>query len=97
GAIVRAGLDGVRQGLECPPILSRDPASLTDEELAEYGAPTMPGTLEEALESLHQDEIARGWFPPLLYESYVGVKRAELSLLEGLDHDEVCRRYVAAY
>ncbi len=97
GAIVRAGLDGVRRGLECPPILSRDPANLTAKELAEYGAVTMPGTLEEALESLNRDETARRWFPPLLYESYLGVKRAELSLMEGLDDEEVCRRYVESY
>ncbi|MDQ6817168.1 MAG: glutamine synthetase family protein, partial [Actinomycetota bacterium] len=67
GAIVRAGLEGVRQRLERPPILSLDPSSLTAAELSEYGAPTMPATLAEALGRLHEDETARGWFPPLLY------------------------------
>jgi glutamine synthetase len=95
--MVYAGLDGIRQRLECPAILSRDPAELTDSELAEYRLGTIPTTLEEALDSLEQDETARGWFPPLLYESYAGMKRAELKLCEGLDIDEVCRRYVESY
>ena len=97
GAMVYAGLDGIGQSLECPPILTRDPAELTDSELAEYRVGTIPTTLENALDSLEKDETARGWFPPLLYESYAGMKRAELQLCEGLDIDEVCRRYVESY
>jgi glutamine synthetase len=97
GVLVRAGLDGVRQALECPPILRDDPAALSPEELRQFGAPVMPGSLSEALDRLHEDETARGWLPPLLYDSYVGVKRAELSLLDGLDDAEICRRYADAY
>lgn len=97
GAIVHAGLEGVREGLECPPILDRDPASLSGAELADYGAATMPTSLKDALECLESDETARGWLPALLYDTYVAVKRAELSVVEGLDDDEICRRYAAAY
>lgn len=97
GAIVRAGVDGVRQSLACPPILDGDPSALSAAELAEYGAAALPASLGGALECLHDDETARRWLPPLLYESYVGVKRAELTLLEGLDQNEICRRYAAVY
>jgi glutamine synthetase len=97
GAIVHAGLDGVRQGMECPPILDRDPSSLSSAEMAHYGVATMPTSLGDALECLHNDETARGWLSPLLYATYIAVKRAELSLTEGLDHDTICRRYAAVY
>jgi len=33
----------------------------------------------------------------LLYEAYVGVKRAELRAVAGLDVSEVCRRYAEIY
>jgi glutamine synthetase len=94
---VHAGLSGVRERLECPPILDRDPANLSSAELAHYGAATMPTSLTDALACLHNDDTARGWLPALLYDTYVAVKRAELSLVEQLDQDEICRRYAAAY
>jgi glutamine synthetase len=97
GTIVRAGLDGVRQGLECPPILARDPSDMSAAELADYDVAAMPGSLEQALACLQEDEVARGWLPPLLYETYIGVKRDELGSVAGLDQDEICERYVAAY
>ncbi len=97
GALARAGLDGIRRRLEDPPILDRDPTLLTEPELAGYGAPELPQSLDEALEALERDGVARRWLPPLLHETYVGVKRAELAIVDGLDDADICRRYAAAY
>jgi glutamine synthetase len=57
----------------------------------------LPASLDEALEALDGDERARVWLPPVMYESYVAVKRAEISLVEGLDPAEACRMYAGAY
>jgi len=97
GAIVRAGLDGVRTGLPAPPILDRDPASLQGAEAARYGVGGWPATLADSLRALAEDGTVRGWMTPLLYDAYVGVKRAELQAVADLDADEVCRRYAAVY
>jgi len=97
GAIIRAGLDGVRSRLDTPPILERDPATLDEREAATYGVGAQPSSLEESLQALAEDETARGWMPPELYEAYVGVKRAELEAVAGLDISEVCRRYASIY
>ena len=97
GAIVRAGVRGVREGLAVPPILDRDPAELDEAEAARYGVGALPGSLDEALGALAADEIVRGWMPPLLYDAYVAVKRAELEAVAGLDLEEVCGRYAAVY
>jgi glutamine synthetase len=97
GAIVRAGLAGLRESLLAPPILDRDPAGLDAAEAARYGVGALPGSLEDALSALAADEVARGWLAPLLYDAYVGVKRAELQGVAGLDVSEVCGRYAAIY
>ena len=97
GAVVRAGLDGLRGALPTPPILDRDPAQLDAAEAERYGVGALPASLEDALRALDEDEIARGWMAPLLYEAYVGIKRAELQAVAGLDVSEVCRRYAAIY
>jgi glutamine synthetase len=97
GAIVRAGLEGLRARLPAPPILERDPAELDDAEAARYGVGAMPPSLGDSLEALEKDESVRSWMKPLLYEAYVGVKRSELQAAEGLDASEVCERYAAIY
>lgn len=97
GAIVRAGLDGVRAELPAPPILDRDPALLDEAEAEAFGVGALPASLEDSLQALAEDATVRGWMTPLLYEAYVGVKRAELEAVAGLDLGEVCRRYAAVY
>jgi glutamine synthetase len=97
GAIVRAGLDGLRAELPAPPILDRDPAALEGADATRFGVGALPQSLGEALDALAGDEVARDWMAPLLYDAYVGVKRAELQETETLDSHEVCRRYAAIY
>ncbi len=97
GAIVRAGLEGVRAGLPTPPILDRDPAELDAGEAERYGVGALPASLEDALRALAEDETARAWLGPTLYDAYVGIKRAELAAVADLDVSEVCRRYAGLY
>jgi glutamine synthetase len=99
GAIVKAGLEGVRAQLPAPPILDRDPARLDDEQAERFGVGALPQTLEESLTALEEDETARAWMTPLLYDAYVSVKRAEISAAKDLDLDlqGLCRRYAAIY
>ncbi len=97
GAIVRAGLDGVLARLPAPPVLDRDPASLSELEAARYGVGALPRSLEESLEALARDATVRGWMTPLLNEAYLAVKRSELEAVGSLDLAEVCRRYADVY
>jgi glutamine synthetase len=97
GAIIRAGLDGIRRGLPAPPILDRDPNALEEAEAERYGLGALPATLEDALDALAGDEAARGWLSPLLYDAYVGVKHSELRMAEELELDDLCRRYADIY
>ncbi len=97
GAILRAGLEGVRARLPTPPILDRDPARLDAGEAERYGVGALPDSLDAALGALAADDDARGWMSPLLYDAYVGVKRAEIDAVADLDLGEVCRRYAEIY
>ena len=97
GAIVRAGLEGVRAELPAPPILDRDPAQLDAEDAQRFGVGALPATLERSLRALADDGTVRGWMTPLLYDAYVSVKHAELDAARDLDLEELCRRYAAIY
>jgi glutamine synthetase len=97
GAIVLAGVDGVRSQLPAPPILDRDPALLDAEDAARFGVGALPVGLSDALQALAEDEVARGWLSPLLYDAYTSIKRAELDAADGWDLEELCRRYAEIY
>jgi len=97
GAIVRAGLDGVRGELPAPPLLDRDPALLGEAEASRFGVGGLPVSLDDALRALADDGTARSWLSPQLYDAYVGVKRAEIDAAAELNLDELCARYAAIY
>lgn len=97
GAIVRAGIEGIRAGLECPPILDCDPAELDAAEAARFGVGAMPESLEQSLQALEQDAVARAWLSPLMLNAYTSLKRAEIDGVAQFDLEGRCRRYASAY
>lgn len=97
GAIVLAGLEGVRADLEPPPLLERDPATLDAQEARRFGVGELPATLEGALAALAADERARGWMPPLMHEAYLAVKRSEIDAARSAEPAELCARYAGIY
>jgi glutamine synthetase len=97
GAIVRAGLDGIRAGLPAPAILDRDPSELEPAEAKRYGVGALPTSLADSLRALAEDATARAWMTPLMYEAYVAVKRAEIEATADWDVEELCRRYATVY
>jgi glutamine synthetase len=97
GAIVHAGLDGVQRELAPASVLDRDPALLDDAQSRAYGVGALPSSLAEALQALADDEAARGWMGPLLYDAYVAVKRAEVEAATDVELDELCGRYASIY
>ncbi|HEX5852213.1 MAG TPA: glutamine synthetase family protein [Solirubrobacteraceae bacterium] len=97
GALVRAGLDGVRSGLPAPEILERDPSELEGADAERFGVGALPRSLEEAMGALEEDETARLWMGPLLHDAYASVKRAEIEAARGVEVEELCARYGAIY
>jgi glutamine synthetase len=95
--LVRAGLEGVRAGLAAPPIVEGDPASMSEDERARLGLRRLPQTLDLALEALARDGVVSGWFTPAFLETYHGMKRQEIAMLEGLDPAAMLARYAEVY
>ncbi len=97
GALVRAGLEGLRAGLELPPACETDPADLSDDQRSAMGIVTLPATLPEAMEVFVSDERAVGWLPDTMRESYLDVKRAEQSLAAAESDEDNAIRYRRVY
>ncbi len=96
-AIVRAGLEGIKAGLDSPPLVSGDPEQMSEAEKAELGLKRLPETLPAALDTFLADETVTGWFAPAFVETFVGVKRHEAERLAGLDPAAICDLYGKLY
>jgi glutamine synthetase len=97
GALVWAGLDGVRRRLRLPPEDERSFWDMTEAERREAGARRLPGSLDEALGLLAASDTARGWFGDELFDVYLRFKRAELRAIDGLSPADICAKYAEIY
>jgi glutamine synthetase len=79
--MVSAGLDGVTA--------CRDITLLAPQPL--------PASLGAALDALERSEVAAKALGEPVLAAYLQFKRAEIASLEGMDEDEICRRYAEVY
>lgn len=97
GAIVWAGLSGIRAGLDTPEPTDGDPAALPDDARAARAIARLPGSLEAALDRLEADAELRAAMGAELHAAYLAHKRFEGGLMKDVAPDEQCRRYRLAY
>lgn len=97
GALIRAGLAGIRDDLPLPPAVDVDPATVPESDWEGKGISALPRSLPEALQAWREDQEAWSWFPPLMRESYLSVKSAEIAKVEGLTDEEICALYSSVY
>ncbi|MFF5204528.1 glutamine synthetase family protein [Streptosporangium sp. NPDC000396] len=72
GAVIHAGLDGIRRELDPGEAVNVDPATLP-----EGTVPRLPATLDEALDALEADDVLMRALGPLRSSAYLAVKRSE--------------------
>ena len=84
GAVIYAGLDGLRRALPLSVSGTAAPASL-------------PSSLDAALDRLAANDVAGQWFGPVHRDAYLRFKRAEAEKMAPLSPAELCTRYAEIY
>ncbi|MCA9910652.1 MAG: glutamine synthetase [Anaerolineae bacterium] len=77
GALIAAGLDGVRRELSPGEPTLVDPGNYSDAERKKLGIKRYPTSLNETVDALEQDKVLTSALGPLLTASYTAVKRLE--------------------
>ncbi|MGE0726083.1 MAG: glutamine synthetase [Alphaproteobacteria bacterium] len=95
GALVRAGIQGVRDRLPPDAPLDGDPAEVAAVELARRGIERLPTSLGQALDRL--EARGRDLLPAALADLFLIVKREEVAMLADLPAQEVADRYRAVF
>jgi glutamine synthetase len=97
GAVVHAGVEGIRKGMRLAAPPHRTIWEMTEEQRRERGIAALPGSLQQALDILTADETVCGWLGPELLNAYVRLKKSEIAAADGQSDEAICARYAAAY
>src|SRR5580704_1456705 len=85
GAVIQAGLDGIRRKLDPGDAVNVDPATLSDAEREARGVRRLPDSLRAALDALAADDLLMAALGPLRRQAYLAVKRSEVADFAGHD------------
>jgi glutamine synthetase len=97
GALVWAGVDGIRNKRALPEMSERSFWDMSEVEREAAGVRPLPRSLEEALDLLAGSSAAVEWFGPEFLQVYLRFKRAELRVVDGLSPAAICARYAEIY
>jgi glutamine synthetase len=85
GAVIHAGLDGIRNQLDPGRPVEVDPATLSRTTRKRRAINRLPASLGEALDALEADELLMEALGPLRRTAYLSVKRAEVAAFTARD------------
>lgn len=84
GATIAAGLDGIRRGLTPPAATTIDPGNFSEAERQQRGIDRLPSTLGEAIDHLKQDKHLLNALGTELAQSFLAVRQAEWTAMQGM-------------
>ncbi len=90
GAVIHAGLDGIRRKLDPGEAVNVDPAVLTDAERSARGIHRLPDSLGAALDALEADTLLMDSLGDLRRRAYLAVKRSEAAAFAEMDIAREC-------
>ena len=97
GAVIAAGLDGIREQLQLGKPVQQDPGYLSEGEHNEYNIAPLPSSLSDALFHLKNDAVVMRALGNELARAYIGVKNAEWDALENLTLEEEVQLLLEKY
>jgi len=97
GALIAAGLDGIKNRIDPGEPQEIDPGNYSDEERERRGIRRLPTSLDEALDELERDTVLVEALGPLLATSYVAVKRNEAAFFKDKSAEEETHQHFYKY
>lgn len=85
GAVIAAGIDGIKQEMELEKPVQEDPGNILEE--IDYKIKSLPSKLENAIGELEKDRVIMDAMGEKLSKAYIAVKKAELEVIQNLNFD----------
>ncbi|MEM9107534.1 MAG: glutamine synthetase family protein [Pseudomonadota bacterium] len=87
-AVIRAGLEGLKQGLPSPDNIEQDPATIDPAIRSELALRHLPTALDEVLSEENTEHIGR-WIGPDLAEAYASCRRNDARHAAEIDSEKL--------
>ncbi|HEY9635949.1 MAG TPA: glutamine synthetase family protein [Coleofasciculaceae cyanobacterium] len=97
GAVIAAGLDGVRHCLELGESAAVDPGYMTEAELSTHGIDRLPTNLEQSIMQLSNDNVLLDALGTELAQAYLAVRKAEWEAMKDLEMEEEVKLLLERY
>ncbi len=97
GAVIAAGLDGVRHCLELGESVAVDPGRMSESERSTQGIELLPTNLGESIEQLSSDKVLLDALGPELAQAYLAVRKAEWEAMKDLELEEEVKLLLERY
>lgn len=96
-AMLRAGLDGIKNKIEPCEAIERNIYHMTDDDLSESGVEKLPANLHEALVELSKDQVIKDALGEHVYNNYMKAKSLEWQEYTTLVHPWEVGKYIKIY
>lgn len=97
GAVIAAGLDGVRCHLDPGEPISVDPGNLPEAVRRQRGIDPLPGNLGEAIAHFRNNETLLNALNPQLSQAFLAVRKAEWEAMKDLELAEEVKLLLERY
>lgn len=97
GAVIAAGLDGVRRNLDPGEPVAIDPGNMPEEERKAQGIDPLPNNLGDAIAQLRQDKVLLDALGPELAQAYLAVRSAEWEAMKDMELEEEVKLLLERY
>ncbi|WP_179404254.1 glutamine synthetase family protein [Burkholderia guangdongensis] len=97
GALLAAGIDGLRTRRTLPALVNVEPGTIPEAEYERYGMSVLPGDLAAAMAAFGRDDVLRATLDPRLIGCYERIKESELHAMADKDDQAICRDYARIY
>ncbi|MGK7871800.1 MAG: glutamine synthetase family protein [Xenococcaceae cyanobacterium] len=97
GAVIAAGLDGIRRGIDLKEPVTVDPGNLAESERNARGIHLLPTNLGESIEQLEKDELLLDALGSDLAQAYLAVRKAEWEAMKDWKLEEEVKLLLERY
>src|SRR5919199_50038 len=97
GAVIAAGLDGVRHCFELGEPVAVDPGHMTESERCDRAIELLPTNLGDSIEQLSNNKVLLDALGPELAQAYLAVRKAEWEAMKDLDLAEEVKLLLERY
>ncbi len=96
-AMLKSGLDGIRNKITPPPAMDQNIYKMSSEDLKTNNIDELPSSLNEAISEMLKDEIITGTLGKHVVDNYVKAKRIEWEQYNTKVHEWEVQKYLKSY